>query len=562
MSGIVVTPTEFTSQQLGREFDPKLLELQMSYIFNPNLWIEDIIGPAWEPDRWQTQGMDELVHDRFLALSTGTGPGKTAFCAIATLYFLSTRPFPKVLCTAPTQPQLKRALWPEIGKWLRHSNSLDQTFEWTQTRVSMRGQHANEWFAEAKTARPQSKQFSVESLQGLHADNILIIVDEASGVPDQVMNAIDGCVTTKGAHVILAGNPVRRRGYFFVTISDQRQRIENGGTWRVHNVSVLDSKHVDHKALERNIQLYGKESDYYRVKVLGLPPLADSQGLISPEQVFDMHAREPIKKGMCVISCDPSRYGDDYSVIYVRKGWTFVERAEVYGMNGKQVGKVVLDLFDKCDPDHVCIDSIGIGASVYDFVEEGLKERECSNCIMAVEVGSAAINDDKFLNLRAEIFWMLPQYVKRASIPMETDRLDEELPAFTYHWNKTDTRIQILSKDELRAVLHRSPNDGDAFALSFYPNILKDAVKMVDADVEYFRAGSTNNRSSYALKAKQENEKRKNFDSSGEDEDEVVDITQFLTPYAKREDRLSGIQTPSQTVRGRFGNAFRKSFHV
>ena len=73
---------------------------------------------------------------------------------------------------------------------------------------------------------------------------------------------------------------------------------------------------------------------------------------------------KPVTTGQCVISCDPARYGDDYSVIWVRQGWTFVERAEIYGKNGPEVAKIITDLFDKYDPDSVCIDSIGIGSSL------------------------------------------------------------------------------------------------------------------------------------------------------------------------------------------------------
>ena len=474
-------------------FDPRLLTLQEEYAFNPNAWVQDHMGKMWDPDPWQEQALDELVWDHFVALSTGTGPGKTALCSVALLYFLANRPFPKVLCTAPTQPQLKRALWPEVAKWMRHSRGLERTFEWTQTRVSMRGQHHAEWFAEAKTARPQPGQSSVEALQGLHADNVLIIIDEASGVADQIMNAIDGCLTTKGTHVILAGNPVRRRGYFYRTISDARQRVENGGTWHVHFVSAEDSKHVDTRSLQRNINLYGKNSDYYRVKVLGLPPLADTQSLISPEEIYDMHIRDPkgLDKGISVISCDPARYGPDESVMYVRKGWTIVERAEVHGMDGPAVAKVLMSLYEKHLTDFICIDSIGIGSSVYDQVKIALREYGKRTKLLEVVVGAAAYNKEKFHNLRAELFWMLSMlYVPRVALTLETDRLDDELPQFTYGWNQMDTKIKLVSKDELRKLLGRSPNDGDAFALCFFPDIEKDSKRLATANIEYFYIGA------------------------------------------------------------------------
>ena len=575
-------------------FDHRLLNLQEEYAYNPNAWVEDVIGSAWDPDPWQSLALDELIWDHFVALSTGTGPGKTAFCSVALLYFLANRPFPKVLCTAPTQPQLKRALWPEIAKWMRHSNGLERTFEWTNTRVAMRGQHSAEWFAEAKTARPQPGQSSVEALQGLHADNILVIVDEASGVADQIMNAIDGCITTKGTHVVLAGNPVRRRGYFYRTISDERQRVENGGTWHVHFVSAADSKHVDITALQRNINLYGKQSDYYRVKVLGLPPLADTQGLISPEEVYSMHARDPkgLDKGISVLSCDPARYGPDYSVFYVRKGWTIVDRAEVYGMDGPAVANVGLALYEKHQTDYVCIDSIGIGASVYDHMKIGLRQYKKRVKLEEVIVGEKAFNDEKFFNLRAEILWMLSMlYVPKISIPIETDRLDEELPQFTYGWNQTDTKIKLASKDELRKLLGRSPNDGDSFALCFFPDVRKDAKKLAAASVEYFFVGA---RSKAALvkgkddrvgdkKAGQEDHRHtissvvagfSGPPSEADPNDPETVIENLFTRYVQRgrsgasvdsgsgrnEARFSGINPPQFTVRRRLGGAFQQRF--
>ena len=575
------------------EFDPRLLLLQEQYAYDPNAWVEDVIGPAWDPDPWQSLSLDELVWDRFVALSTGTGPGKTAFCSVALLFFLANRPFPKVLCTAPTQPQLKRALWPEIAKWMRHSTGLGKTFEWTQTRVTMRGQHAAEWFAEAKTARPMPGQSSVESLQGLHADNILIIVDEASGVADQVMNALDGCITTKGVHIILAGNPVRKRGYFYRTISDERQRRYNGGSWHVHFISAEDSKHVDTDALQRNINLYGKNSDYFRVKVKGLPPISDVQGLISPEQIYEMHMRKPdgLESGISVIACDPARFGSDDSVIYVRKGWVIKERVEVYGMDGPGVAKVIDDLFEKWRTDFICIDSIGIGASVYDQVRILMRKYDTPARVEEVIVGEAAINDDKFINLRAELFWMLQYYVVKLSIPIETDRLDDELPQITYGWNRSDAKVKITSKDELRAIIGRSPNDADVLAICCYPDAQKDALRFKGTDIDYFQIGARGSGVGVGKDQQEESDQQGRLSSAAADptdpgDSEHVDNTVaafFQTNYSGRrssvvsapgsasvngrhrddegsEARLIGLNHSGYTTRRRFSAAFRSQF--
>lgn len=448
----------------------EFIEKQSKYVYEPEAWARDIIG--FEPDTWQKEAMHDFIEHKFLAISTGTGVGKTALLSVLIWFFLSTRPFPKIPCTAPTGHQLFDVLWAELAKWQRQSKLLRDSFRWTQKKITFIG-HGEEWFAVARTSRPQPGKISSEALQGFHADHLLFIVDEASGIPDQIMNAVDGAITTPGAYIILTSNPTRRSGYFYRAITDKRLDIEHGGSFKVRHVSCEDAKYTDPIHMERAVRIYGRSSDFYRIKVLGLPPLSESESLLTPEQVYEAHLRPAEKTGQVYLSCDPARYGGDSTVFYVRKGWTIIDRKVVRGMDTMLVAKMGMDLVKFHNPDYYSIDIIGIGSGVYDKTrldyQKEVPPRSTSG-LLPVTVGEKAREADKYYNLRAEIYWNLRTFIDLVSIPMATDLLDEELTTITYGWDTKDARIKIQSKDEIKKSLEgRSPNDADAFALNFFP---------------------------------------------------------------------------------------------
>ena len=91
-----------------------------------------------------------IAHNSRVAVRSGHGVGKTALESWVILWFLFTRPFPKIPCTAPTQQQLLDILWPEISKWLKRSELMDELFDWQKTKIQNRI-FPERWFATART---------------------------------------------------------------------------------------------------------------------------------------------------------------------------------------------------------------------------------------------------------------------------------------------------------------------------------------------------------------------------------------------------------------------------
>jgi phage terminase large subunit len=83
-----------------------------------------------------------------------------------------------------------------------------------------------------------SRKESPEALQGIHADNVLLIADEASGVDEAVFEAAAGSMSTEGAITMLAGNPTRATGFFYYTHTKLRH------IWKAIRVSCHDSTRV------------------------------------------------------------------------------------------------------------------------------------------------------------------------------------------------------------------------------------------------------------------------------------------------------------------------------
>jgi phage terminase large subunit len=181
------------------------------YRRDPVSFVREVIGV--EPTPHQAALLNSLVTHARTSIRSGHGTGKTSGLAMAHWWFICCFKNARIPCTAPTSHQLEDLLWAEITKWgARMEPWFRNQFEIKSDKV-VNKRHPKTWYSVARTARREQP----DALQGFHEDYLLFIIDEASGVHDDIFKPIKGALTGKFNRLVMAGNPVRNSGYFFVS---------------------------------------------------------------------------------------------------------------------------------------------------------------------------------------------------------------------------------------------------------------------------------------------------------------------------------------------------------
>lgn len=446
----------------------QLLEI---YVDDPVAFVEDILGA--DPDDWQRAVLADLANNPRVSVRSGQGVGKTALESWAVIWFLTCRPFPKVICTAPTKQQLYEVLWAEIAKWLNDSK-VSNILKWTKTKVYMVG-YADRWFATAKTAtRP-------ENMQGFHEDNMLFVCDEASGIADPIMEAILGTLSGEDNKLLMCGNPTKISGVFYDSHNKDR------GDYKSHKVSSLDSKRTSKENIAMLEKKYRKDSDVYRVRVLGEFPKAESDAFIPLEFVELSTAAElEVDDRILHIGVDVARFGDDETVIAPRiknKVYTLQTYSKQDTMvTAGWVIRTVNDFFAKfpyMKRAIVNIDDDGVGGGVTDRLKEVIREENLPIQVNPIHNGSAAL-DPHYANRGTECWADLRDILEENfSGQIQGKDLIVELPNDEKLISQLSTRkykmtsvgkIALERKEDMKKRGLPSPDRADAVVLSFVSN--------------------------------------------------------------------------------------------
>lgn len=427
----------------------------------PAKFAEEALGA--EPDEWQWEASRKLAAKRRLSIRSGHGVGKSTFMAWCILWFMICY-FPcKVPATAPTGHQLDDVLWAELAKWHRVLTeklpALGNEFEWSAGGFKLKS-NPSESFAVARTSRPEKP----EALQGFHSENILFLIDEASGVSDNVFEVAEGALSTDGAYVVMAANPTRQSGYFFD--SHHKMRSE----WATMHVNGETCKRVSKQYVQSMAKKYGVQSSIYKVRVKG-EFAAAADGVISLESCEAAKIREvSINKHAPIIwGVDVARFGDDSTALAKRQGNYQLEKTrEWYGKDTMQTVGLIKAEWDKTPhhlrPASINVDVIGIGAGVVDRL------KELNLPVYGVNVAeAAAVNDGErqFERLRDELWWKGREWLDAMDCHLEDDEdLIGELTTPKYAI-QSNGLIKVEGKKELKARGVKSPNRADAWLLTF-----------------------------------------------------------------------------------------------
>lgn len=413
------------------------------------------------PDPWQADCLQDLADNDKVSVKSGHGVGKSAMDSWAIIWFLLTHYPAKVPCSAPTMHQLKDVLWSELAYWYRRLPSpLRDEFAIRSSEQGLSFYLRTSPEASFAVGRTGVRH-NPEALQGFHSPNLLFILDEASGIADEVFEVAQGALSTPGSKVLMTSNATRLSGYFYDSHHRMRDR------WKTHTVSCLDSPRVDPQYPKDVIAQYGEESSVYKVRVLGEFPNSEDDVVIPLYLIEAALIREiePSEAFRPVWGLDVARYGDDRSALAKRQANWLMEPVKAWrGYDTMQtVGRVVEEyrLTDAVDrPSEILVDVIGIGAGVVDRLRElGLPAR-------AVNVGETATSDG-YVRLRDQLWWRARQWFEERSCLMAEDPpLISELVDVKYTI-RSNGKIEVEPKDKMKERTRRSPDLADAFILTF-----------------------------------------------------------------------------------------------
>lgn len=415
---------------------------------------------------------------RRIACKSGQGPGKTCVSAIIGLWWELQDVDVRTIVTAPSMKQCKDVWLSEVRTRMGPAHPLLKKFIFVSaTRVFFGGRKHNhpifpEWRCELITATGDT------SFQGQHNKRLNAIVEEASGVATDIIEALKGTVSNVKSEwqddaeegtILMIGNPNTRDGEFFKCFGKMR------GDWHCITLNAEESPIVNPKKIIEHAREFGIDSDFFRVRVLGEFPATDPTSIMNPDDVYasvdtpvDIAAAHLYPQRQYGI--DLARQGGDETVVYRRLGACVVEWRKWSKTHGFEPAHAIRWAFKQQVEaewfNHQCLyvfDAGGIGQGVMHLFEEAGKDflpfhsqnRPSKPMIYKDRMTEAWFQASRILKTR------------KARIP-DDPILHEQLCQRRYQITK-DGLLQVEpKKDYMKRTGLASPDRADAFVMAFY----------------------------------------------------------------------------------------------
>lgn len=428
--------------------------------------------------RQLTPRQEELSRKIGMSIMSSNGNGKDFLASLITWHFMSNFRDARGMATANTGHQLKNVFWSEVASVRglarkpepnnpESRNDLQTNFEMHNDKLFAKLPVKEDWgkkhFLELVTINTKATpEEQGESLAGRHADHMIIVIDEWSGIPDAVFKPLDRTLTGKLNICFGIFNPTRNSGYAIDTHGKIRDQ------WLCVHWNAMDSDNVPREQIER-LKSYGEDSPAYRIGILGLPPLIDSDALIpfglimdAVDKQFEVSEFEPV-----IGAVDAGGGGDD-STAGTRQGPIVGPIRAKKTSDPDELSDWAASVFLEDEADVVFVDNIGLGW----YLPKALKNRRIDARPADARCTSTLREPDKFFNKRAEMYWDLKMDFVNHCISIPDDpELIRELGAIRVE--QVGGKIKIGDKKEIRKRYGWSPNKADLLALQkFKPSKL------------------------------------------------------------------------------------------
>lgn len=453
----------------------------------------------------QKKILHAVQFEKMVSVCSGTARGKDFIAAVAGMCFLYLTPKfdskgklienTKVAMTAPTDRQVGNIMFPEISRLFKNAKILPGRLVSHDIRTDY-----DEWFL---TGFKASKD-NTESWSGFHAANTMFIITEGTGLHDKIYDAIEGNLQGN-SRILVVFNPNITVGY--AANSQRSPRFKKFRLDSLTSPNVIEKKSIipgqvnyewvldkvnswcekvtkqEYNESEGDFIFEGnyyRPNDLFRIKVRGMFPKVSEDSLIPMNWILMANSNYKEKERSKVdlkIGVDVAGMGRDNSVICERLN-NHVYPFESYSGNGKaehmKVAGIVANKLKTTSNSNAFIDTIGEGAGVYSRLEE-LGYQNAHSCKFSENANGLkdSTGQYEFENMRAYLFWCVRDFLNPAlnsdaALPPDDEFL-QEATEIKWHF-KSNGKIIIEAKDDIKKRLKRSPDKFDSLANTFYPN--------------------------------------------------------------------------------------------
>jgi hypothetical protein len=187
--------------------------------------------------------------------------------------------------------------------------------------------------------------------------------------------------------------------------------------------------------------------------------------LINPSDVMAaVNSASAEMNAPLIIGCDPAGDGvndADRTAICFRRGRTVFRMEYHQGLDTMQIAGLLGEYDREFKPDGIIIDKGGLGAGVYDRLNE------LNVPVIGINNAQRATDSERYENIRAEMWWLMKEWFEDhpCRIPNNAALIsDLTAPQPTVSSNG---RKMLEKKEHMKARQVRSPDGGDAMALTF-----------------------------------------------------------------------------------------------
>jgi hypothetical protein len=396
-----------------------------------------------------------------IARASGHGIGKSCLIAMIERWAMSTCEDCKVVITANTEQQMRTKTWPEINKW--YNLSINKHWFNPPTATSIRSadpNHSSSWRTDAVTW----SENNTEAFAGLHnkGKRIVLIFDEASAIPKAVWDVATGAMSDEKTEIIwiVFGNPTLNHGSFYECFNKLKHR------WSTKQIDSRTVEGTNKEELQREVDDYGEDSDFIRIRVRGLFPIFGIDTFFNAENIHKSFRYTAIEYDFAakVIGVDLARSGSCQNVVCIRQGRKVNPLIKWRNIDTMYTASRIAEIYTSEKPDALIMDGGGLGGGIIDRVKQllpGIK-------IIEAIGNHTAMHPNIYTNKRSEMYGDLRVAIDGLiDLPNDTE-LENDLLMIKNGYGKNQ-EIALLKKEDMEW----SPDCSDALAMTYYEPITK-----------------------------------------------------------------------------------------